>query len=53
MNKTTHDIMRLLNVDAKRALQIQNRMERNGVDFSECTKREFEMAAEQAQEETK
>lgn len=52
MNKTTRDIMKLLNVGAERALQIQNRMERNGVDFSECTRREFETAAEQAQAET-
>lgn len=52
MNKTTRDLMKMLNVTAERALQIQNRMERNGVDFSECTKREFETAAEQAQAET-
>ena len=42
MNKCTYDIMRLLKIDAKMAMKIQDLME---IDFSECTLREFNREA--------
>lgn len=45
MNKVTKDIMSLLSVDADTALRVQDVMECAGIDFSECTQREFDDAA--------
>lgn len=51
MNKATRDIMALLKVDAETALKVQGRMESNGLDFSECSQREFNRAARAAHKE--
>lgn len=48
MNKATRDIMALLKVSAETALKVQSRMDSNGLDFSECSQREFNRAARQA-----
>ena len=49
MNGTTQDIARLLKCDIEWALKIQNRIEEeDGLDFSECTTREFNRAVRNA-----
>jgi len=47
-NKVTRDIMAMLGVDANTALLVQGRMMENGVDFSECTRGEFNAAIREA-----
>ena len=44
MNKVTKDIMKFLECKADYALKVQMKMMEMGVDFSECTKKEFENA---------
>lgn len=52
MNKVTRDIMAILKCDAERALNIQiYLMEHDGLDFSECTQREFVKAVREADAE--
>ena len=41
MNKTTQDIMQLLAVNCDTALQVQDIMDCNGIDYSECTTKQF------------
>ena len=41
MNKTTQEIMQLLAVDCDTALQVQDIMDCNGIDYSECTTKQF------------
>jgi len=48
MNKATRDIMKLLKLDADTAERVQDRMGQNGLDFSECSPREFANAARKA-----
>lgn len=48
MNKYTTEIMEMFSVDAATALKIQARMEENGIDYSECTLKEFRYAAREA-----
>jgi hypothetical protein len=50
MNQATYQIMNLLEVDSKAACKVQARMSQNGLDFSECTTREFNASAKQALE---
>lgn len=45
MNKYTHDIAKLLKVDLETAEKVQYEMECWGLDFSECSKREFNEVA--------
>ena len=45
MNKVTMDIAKLLGITVEDALQIQDRMENSGFDFSECTNAEFNKEA--------
>ena len=42
MNKITRDIMQLLSVDCDTALQVQDIMDCNGVDYSECSTKQFQ-----------
>ena len=44
MNDVTRQIMKRFGLDAETALKVQARMEEEGLDFSECTKREFNRA---------
>jgi hypothetical protein len=48
MNQDTKQIMSLLKVDVETALLVQEKMDCSGIDYSECSKREFEMAARDA-----
>ena len=48
MNRYTKDIMNILNVDVQTALDVQNRMECNGIDYSECSTRTFKKYAKEA-----
>jgi len=48
MNKDTQEIAKLLGITIDAAFAVQNRMGENGLDFSECTKRQFEAAARRA-----
>lgn len=45
MNIYTTDIMELLEVTKDVALQVQEKMEENCIDFSECSKKEFKQEA--------
>lgn len=55
MNEVTKEIAAMLNVSLWDAQKIQNRMEMNGIDFSECTdrvfKREVNFAVQELAEE--
>lgn len=44
MNKTTRDIAALLKIDLEAARLVQESMENEGFDFSECTQRSFRKA---------
>lgn len=48
MNQVTRDIMKKFNVTVDVALKIQNQMEVDGLNFSECTKREYVIAMNDA-----
>lgn len=48
MNKVTRDIMKLFSISDSYALVVQEQMEKNGVNFSECSEREFKAAARAA-----
>ena len=48
MNSVTKDIMKLLKVDETDALEVQNRMDQSGINYSECSKREFNAEAREA-----
>ena len=48
MNRLTKDIMVLLNIDVKLALQVQSEVEMSGIDLSECTKTQLNNAIRQA-----
>ena len=41
MNKVTRDIAAILEISLDDALRIQDEMECNGFDFSECTANQF------------
>ena len=41
MNKVTRDIAEMLEISLDDALRIQDEMECNGFDFSECTANQF------------
>ena len=45
MNKYTYDIAKLLKIDLETAEKVQYEMECWGLDFSECSKREFNQVA--------
>jgi hypothetical protein len=45
MNKATQDVSKLLGVPLEEAARIQNKMIENELDFSECSRREFNKAA--------
>jgi hypothetical protein len=47
MNQATKDIMALLKIDAKTAFQVQDLMMINGFDFSESSKRTFNLEAKE------
>jgi hypothetical protein len=51
VNKVTWDLAVLFGTDMKSALKIQERMELSGVDFSDCSPREFNRAAREAAKE--
>lgn len=51
MNQVTRDIMRILGVDADKALAIQHKMDCSGIDYSECTKAQFTRAVREAASE--
>ena len=51
MNMYTRQIAALLKISLERALEVQSRMEGNGVDFSECTVRTFNKEAKIAAQE--
>lgn len=48
MNKATADIAKYLNISITMALVIQEEMEKDGLDFSECSQRAFNKAAREA-----
>lgn len=45
MNKVTWNLAALFGTDMRNALLIQKHMEMSGVDFSDCTPKEFNKAA--------
>jgi len=45
MNKDMRTILQLLRLNEQNALKIQSKMGENGLDFSECDQREFNLAA--------
>ena len=47
MNQVTKDIMALLKIDAETAFQVQDQMMINGFDFSESSKRAFNLEAKE------
>lgn len=49
MNMYTDEIMRLAEVNKQEALAIQEQMEINGIDYSECSDRDFRLAMREAQ----
>ncbi len=51
MNMYTKQIAALLKITIKQALEVQSRMEGNGVDFSECSTRTFNKEAKVAAQE--
>lgn len=48
MNIHTIRIKEALKISTEQAMRVQERMSFNGLDFSECTKREFNVAASDA-----
>ena len=48
MNAYTKEIAKLLKISLDQALKVQYQMECNGVDFSECSTREFNKEAKSA-----
>lgn len=48
MNKDTKRIMALFGIDADAAYTVQEIMDTYGIDYSECTTREFNEAARDA-----
>ena len=48
MNRYTREIAALLGVSLEYARRVQDAMELSGLDFSECTQREFNRAAREA-----
>lgn len=48
MNRYTREIMAVLKLDAATALLVQIQMERDGIDYSECTAQQFRDAARAA-----
>lgn len=51
MNIYTKNIAALLKITIENALKVQDQMERNGVDFSECSTRTFNKEAKLAAQE--
>ena len=51
MNIFTKKIAALLKIEIEEALKVQDQMERNGVDFSECSTRTFNKEARLAAKE--
>jgi hypothetical protein len=51
MNIYTKNIAALLKITIEEALKVQDQMERNGIDYSECTTRTFNKEARIAAEE--
>ena len=51
MNIYTKNIAALLNITIEEASKVQDQMERNGVDFSECSTRAFNKEARLAAQE--
>jgi len=51
MNKVTRDIMQLLLVDCETALQVQDMMDCNGVEYSQCTAKQFQREVRSAYEQ--
>jgi hypothetical protein len=45
MNQATREIMALLKIDAKTAIQVQDEMAASGFDFSEASKKAFNREA--------
>jgi len=45
MNMYTREIAALLNISLEEAVKVQDEMECNGIDYSECTKAEFKREA--------
>jgi len=50
MRANIRDIRELLGCDEETALQVEAQMEDGGIDFSECTRREFTLAALEARD---
>lgn len=48
MNRYTREIMAMFGANLKIAGMIQIQMERDGIDYSECTAKEFRRAAREA-----
>ena len=51
MNGYTQEIANLLGIDVQVAVKVQDRMEYNGIDYSECTQDEFNEYAFEAAED--
>lgn len=51
MNIYTRQIAELLKISLEDARRVQDQMECNGLDFSECTKAEFKAEAKEAAKE--
>jgi hypothetical protein len=51
MNAATKEIMKLLKIDLDNAIKVQSIMEMNGLDFSECSAKEFVNFAIEAHDE--
>ena len=51
MNMYTRQIAALLKISLEKALEVQDRMSSNGIDFSECTVRTFNKEAKIAAQE--
>ena len=51
MNIYTKNIAALLKITIEEALKVQDQMERNGIDFSECSTRTFNKEAKFAAQE--
>ena len=45
MNGVTKDLMQILRIDENTALQVQAEMDSSGIDYSECTWKEFKETA--------
>lgn len=48
MNSYTREIAKLLKISLEEALKVQDIMECNGIDYSECTQRTFNKEAREA-----